>query len=78
MDEVRRVMLQMALEQIENVKNTVQTARADETEYRDGLPEEVRGTVIYKASDNAVGYLTESYAFLRLAAEHVEKAANEQ
>lgn len=60
MNKIRRKELQDVIDQLEELKGSVEDLMGKEEEYRDNIPENLQGSVRYEATDSACDALQEA------------------
>lgn len=74
MNKERRERLENLLEQIENVKGSVEEILSEEEDARDNFPENFMGSEAYERSDAACDSLTDAVSSLEDAISSMEAA----
>lgn len=54
MNKIRRKELQSVIDQLEELKDSLETLMSEEEEYRDNMPENLQGSVRYEAAEAPV------------------------
>lgn len=60
MNQARRKNIQDAVNQLEELKSTLEDLQAEEEEYRDNIPENLQGSARYEAADETCDALGEA------------------
>lgn len=60
MNKTRRKNIQDVVDQLEELKSTLEGIQGEEEEYRDNIPENLQGSARYEASDEACDALGEA------------------
>lgn len=60
MNQARRKSIQDAVNQLEELKSTLEGIQGEEEEYRDNIPENLQGSARYEAADEACDTLGEA------------------
>lgn len=58
MNKIRRKNLQSIIDQLEELKSSLEGLQAEEEEYRDNIPENMQGSERYEKADEASGNLS--------------------
>lgn len=58
MNKIRRKNLQAIIDQLEELKSSLEDLQAEEEEYRDNIPENMQGSERYEKADEASGNLS--------------------
>lgn len=58
MNKIRRKNLQAIINQLEELKSSLEHLQAEEEEYRDNIPENMQGSERYEKADEASGNLS--------------------
>lgn len=58
MNKIRRKNLQAIIDQLEELKSSLEDLQAEEEEYRDNIPENMQGSERYEKADEASGSLS--------------------
>lgn len=57
MNKIRRKAIQDIIDQLEELKSSVEELQQEEEEYRDNIPENMQGSERYETADNACSNL---------------------
>ena len=76
MNRDRRKELEEVAQQLNELKDTLETIQADEEEYRDNILENLHGSERYEKADNACDNLIFAISGLEEVIEYVEEAAS--
>ena len=60
MNKIRRKNLQSIIDQLEELKGSLEDLQAEEEEYRDNIPENMQESERYEKADEACGNLSEA------------------
>lgn len=58
MNKIRRKNLQSIIDQLEELKSSLEGLQAEEEEYRDNIPQNMQGSERYEKADEASGNLS--------------------
>ena len=58
MNKIRRKNLQSIIDQLEELKSSLEELQSEEEEYRDNMPENLKGSERYEQADEASGSLS--------------------
>lgn len=64
MNKIRRKNLQAIIDQLEELKGSLEDLQAEEEEYRDNMPENLQGSERYERADTACDGLEEAVSGL--------------
>ena len=74
MNKARRKALDEVISKIEEAKELLENLQAEEEEYRDNMPENLRGSERYEAADAAVDNMSSAVDALDEAISSIESA----
>ena len=77
MNRARRKELQSLLDQIEEIKEALEILKEQEEGYRDNIPENLHGSALYEAANEAVDDLGFAVEGLESAVSYIEAAIGE-
>lgn len=69
MNKIRRKNLQAIIDQLEELKGSLEDLQAEEEEYRDNIPENMQESERYEKADEAVDNLEEVISSIKAAIE---------
>lgn len=74
MNKERRKTIREIMEQIEELKSSLEDCQWDEEEYRDNIPENLQGSERYEKADNAVSNIEDAVSNLEEVLSSLEEA----
>lgn len=74
MNKYRRKSLQDIIDQLEELKGSLEDLQAEEEEYRDNMPENLQGSERYERADNACDSLADAVSNLEETISSIETA----
>ncbi len=74
MNKIRRKNLQAIIDQLEELKGSLEDLQAEEKEYRDNMPENLQGSERYERADAACDGLEEAVSGLEDVICSIEEA----
>ena len=74
MNKIRRKNLQSIIDQLEELKGSLEDLQAEEEEYRDNIPENMQESVRYEMADEACDNLSEAVDNLEEVISSIEAA----
>jgi hypothetical protein len=74
MNKIRRKNLQSIIDQLEELKGSLEDLQAEEEEYRDNIPENMQESERYEKADEACGNLSEAVDNLEEVISSIEAA----
>ena len=74
MNKARRKDLQSILDQLEELKSSLETTQEDEEEYRDNMPENLQGSARYEKAEEAISNMEDAVSSLEDTISSVEAA----
>lgn len=74
MNKIRRKSLQNIIEQLEEVKGSLEDLQAEEEEYRDNMPENLCGSEKYEKADDAIANIEDAINDIEEAINSIETA----
>ena len=76
MNKLRRANLEKVMKSIEDVRWELECLKEEEEEYRDNIPENLKGSERYERADEACDSLDSAYSSLEEAIEYIDEAIN--
>ena len=74
MNKTRRKALQSIIEQIEELKGTLEDLQQEEEEYRDNMPENLWNSERYERAEEAISNIEDAVSALEEATSSIESA----
>lgn len=74
MNKIRRKSLQNIIDQLEEVKGSLEDLQAEEEEYRDNMPENLCGSEKYEKADDAIANIEDAINDIEEAINSIETA----
>lgn len=74
MNKSRRKELQRIIDQLEDLKDNLESIMSEEEDYRDSIPENLQGSARYEKADDACGSLDDAISSLEDAVSSIEEA----
>ena len=74
MNKIRRKNLQAIIDQLEELKSSLEDLQAEEEEYRDNMPENLQGSERYELADAACDSLYDAVSSLEESISSIESA----
>lgn len=74
MNKIRRKSLQGIINQLEELKSSLEDLQAEEEEYRDNMPENLQGSERYEVTDAACDNLSDAVSDLEEVISSIEAA----
>lgn len=74
MNKIRRKSLQGIINQLEELKSSLEDLQAEEEEYRDNMPENLQGSERYEVADAACDNLSDAVSDLEEVISSIEAA----
>ena len=74
MNKIRRKTLRDILEQLEELKDSLEEVQSEEEAYRDNMPENLQGSERYETADAACDNLSDAVSSLEDAISSIESA----
>lgn len=74
MNKIRRKNLQSIIDQLEDLKSSLEEPQSEEEEYRDNMPENLQGSERYELADAACDSLYDAVSSLEESISSIESA----
>ena len=74
MNKTRRKNLQSIIDQLEELKSSLEGLQAEEEEYRDNMPENLQGSERYEKADDAISNIEDAVSTLEYVISSIEAA----
>lgn len=74
MNKIRRKTLRDIMDQLEELKDSLEEVQSEEEAYRDNMPENLQGSDRYEAADAACDNLSDAVSSLEDAISSIESA----